>query len=71
MDQLRKALAWLKKYHFWVLSVLVAVIALACWKMAAAKLKQRACREQIHHQGGVQQPEKFRGKPFHPNDDDQ
>jgi uncharacterized protein involved in exopolysaccharide biosynthesis len=39
MDQIRKALAWLKQYHFWVLSVLVAFIGLGCW-IAAGTLSK-------------------------------
>ena len=31
MDQIRTALAWLKRHHFWVLSGLIALIALGCW----------------------------------------
>ena len=69
MDQVRKALAWLKKYHFWVLSVLVAVIALACWKMAAAKLSKELATNMSTIKAEFSNQEKFRGEPFHPNDD--
>ena len=31
MDQLRTALGWLKRQHFWVLSGLAGLIALGCW----------------------------------------
>ena len=38
MDQLRKIVGWLKRQHFWVLSVVVALIALGCWWSAAGAL---------------------------------
>ena len=41
MDQVRKALAWLKQYHFWVLSVLVVLIGLGCWWSASGALRKK------------------------------
>ena len=38
MDQWRTILAWLKRQHFWVLSVLVAPIGIACWWSALRTL---------------------------------
>jgi hypothetical protein len=38
MDQVRTALNWLKRQHFWVLSVLTALIMLVCWYSASNKL---------------------------------
>ena len=69
MDQLRKVLAWLKANHFWVLSVLVAVIALLCWKMAAAKLSKEFTANKTTITSEFNETEDFRSKPFHPNDD--
>lgn len=69
MDQVRKALAWLKRYHFWVLSVLVAVIALVCWKMAAAKLSKELATNMQTIKSAFSEQEKFRSEPFHPNED--
>jgi len=38
MDQLRTALVWLKRHHFWVLCGLVAIIALGSWAKASGKM---------------------------------
>jgi hypothetical protein len=38
MDQIRKIMSWLKQQHFWVLSGLVAAIALFCWYSASSAL---------------------------------
>src|SRR5262245_25245362 len=69
MDQVRKALTWLKRYHFWVLSVLVAVIALVCWKTSAAKLSKELATNMQTIKSAFSEQEKFRGEPFHPNED--
>ena len=39
MDQLRTILAWLKRQHFWVLSVLIALVAIGCWWSASGRLR--------------------------------
>lgn len=41
MDKLRPFIAWLKKYHFWVFSGVVAVLAIAGWFLATANLDQQ------------------------------
>ena len=38
MDQLRTALVWLQRQHFWVLWGLVALIAIGCWAKASGQL---------------------------------
>ena len=38
MDKVKIALAQLKKHHFWVLSLLVAIMALTTWSMATGDL---------------------------------
>lgn len=38
MDQVRAFLKQLVKYHFWILSVLVLIIATVCWTMASSSL---------------------------------
>jgi hypothetical protein len=38
MDQVRVFLKLLVKYHFWILSVLVLIIATVCWTMASSSL---------------------------------
>ena len=48
MDQVRTALAWLKKHHFWVLTGLVVFIALGCWWSAAKKMSAKYDADQKH-----------------------
>src|SRR5262245_38585663 len=68
MDQLRTALAWLKAQHFWVLSVLVAVIGLLCWKMASGKLGKEYSTNKGAITAEFNSEKEFRNKPFHPNE---
>lgn len=41
MDQVKKFLAVLAKYHFWILSVLAAIVCLTGWYLASASLTQK------------------------------
>ena len=68
MDQLRKILRWLKEQHFWVLSVLVALIAMFCWWSASGTLSTEfeANKSEINNQ--FNSISTLRNKPFHPND---
>lgn len=69
MDQLRKVMVWLKQYHFWVLSVLIAFIALGCWKIGAAALRKEFEANKTTIKGAFDSQTSFQSKPFHPNDD--
>jgi hypothetical protein len=69
MDQLRTALAWLKRYHFWVLSVLVALICIFCWYKGSANMDARYAKDQSTITGGFTTVTSLRNDPFHPNDD--
>lgn len=69
MDQIRKALSWLKQNHFWVLSGLIALIGLFCWWSAAGSLTKQyeANKSKIMAEFSSMQSEK--SKPFHPNEE--
>ena len=41
MEQVRIALAWIAKYHFWLLSVMAILISTAVWYLAAGDLDER------------------------------
>src|SRR6266576_3625551 len=69
MDQLRTALVWLKRHHFWVLCGLVAIIAVASWAKASAKLTTLFTTNQNTIKSGFSQVKDVRKDPFHPNDD--
>jgi hypothetical protein len=67
MDQLRTALAWLKKQHFWVLSGLVVLIPLLCWWSAAGKMSKKYDENQKRITGEFSSIQQLRSDPFHPN----
>jgi hypothetical protein len=68
MDQLRKALGWLKRQHFWVLSVLVALIAIGCWWSAAGALSKEFGVNKGEIEGKFSSLAQLKSQPFHPND---
>lgn len=69
MDQLRTALTWLKKQHFWVLSVLIALIAIGCWSKASGKMSALYTKNESDIKGGFENVSKVQSDPFHPNED--
>lgn len=69
MDQLRTALVWLKRYHFWVLSGLVAIIALVSWAKASSKLTAMFNQNQSAIKTEFTNVQNLRKDPFHPNED--
>src|SRR5262245_22674382 len=69
MDQLRTALAWLKRYHFWVLSVLIALVCVACWYKGSTNMNARYTKDQGTITGQFTTVKNLRNQPFHANDD--
>ena len=69
MDQLRTALVWLKRHHFWVLCGLVAIIAFGSWAKASAKLSALFKSNESAIKGEFGNVKKVRDDPFHPNED--
>jgi hypothetical protein len=67
MDQLKVALGWLKRQHFWVLCVIVAGIALWCWHSAASALQQESVRNQSTIKAEFDTQSQLRTEPFHAN----
>jgi hypothetical protein len=68
MDQVRTALAWLKRYHFWVLSVLVALIAVVCWYSASNKLSALYATNEKTITAEFQNLSTVKSAAFHPNE---
>jgi hypothetical protein len=68
MDQVRTALAWLKKHHFWVLTGLAVLIALGCWWSAANKMSAKYEADQKTIKGGFDIVGAVKSASFHPND---
>ena len=69
MDQLRTALVWLKRHHFWVLCGLVAIIAFGSWAKASGKLSALFTQNQTAIKGEFVNVQGIRKEPFHPNED--
>jgi hypothetical protein len=67
MDQVRAILAWLKRQHFWVLSVLVALIGIACWWKASGTLSSEFTANKQTIEGEFNSLASTRGKGFLPN----
>jgi hypothetical protein len=67
MDQVRTALAWLKRYHFWVLTVLAVLIALGCWWSASNKMSAKYALDQKTIADGFGQVNTLKSASFHPN----
>ena len=68
MDQLRTALNWLKQYHFWVLTCLVALIALFCWWSASKTMSALYDTSQRTIAGAFSNIQQVHSTPFHAND---
>jgi hypothetical protein len=68
MDQVRTALAWLKRYHFWVLTVLVVLIALGCWWSASNKMSAKYAADQSTIAAAFGQVDQVHKASFHAND---
>ncbi len=68
MDQLRTALAWLKRYHFWVLTCLVVLIPVGCWWSATKQTSAKYDANQKKIAAGFSEIESVRNAAFHAND---
>jgi len=69
MDKVRVALDWLKRHHFWVLSVLVALISVVCWAKASSKMETAFKTNKGAIEGQFSSVKGVRTDPFHPNED--
>lgn len=68
MDQLRTALKWLKQQHFWVLSVLAALIGLGCWWVVSGKMSALYETSQKTITAEFTSLATLSSAPFHPNE---
>jgi hypothetical protein len=67
MDQVRKILGWLKKNHFWVLSVLIALVSVFCWWRASGAMKKQFAENKSKIDAGFSSVSGVLGDTFHPN----
>ncbi|QDV77581.1 hypothetical protein [Botrimarina mediterranea] len=68
MDQVKVVLAWLKRHHFWVLSVLVVVITLGVWYTASSSVASQTKANISKIESEFSSIQQISGKPFKPND---
>jgi hypothetical protein len=68
MDQLKAAMAWLAKYHFWVLSGLAVLVGLVVWFLAVGDLEARYNSRKQKLDGDFQTMQGIQGEQQHPND---
>lgn len=68
MDQIKNALAWVKKYHFWVLLLVVLGLSTAAWFSASSSLASQfeSNKSKIDKEFSAQQG--LKNKPFKPNE---
>ena len=69
MEQLRSVGIWLKRYHFWVLTALATLIAVACWWKSASSLSAAYKTNKGTIDSAFSSLEQVRSKPFHANED--
>jgi hypothetical protein len=68
MDQLKVALGWLKRHHFWVLCVVIIGIALYCWNGASGALQEEFERNQGTIKTQFDAQNNLSREEFHAND---
>jgi hypothetical protein len=68
MDQLRTALGWLKRQHFWVLSGLAALIALGCWWSGTGSFSKQFNTNQSTIKAEFDNLQSVKSASFHPNE---
>ncbi len=68
MEQIRAALAWLKRQHFWVLMGLAPLIAIACWYSATGALTSKFTANKSAIDGEFTATSSIQSQAFKPND---
>ncbi|MEX2169606.1 MAG: hypothetical protein WD851_09860 [Pirellulales bacterium] len=69
MDKVRAALVWLKRHHFWLLGMLVPLLAFGAWYMGAGTLQAKTEEGKKTINGAFSLQESIITKSFYPNDD--
>jgi hypothetical protein len=68
MDQLKAAMSWLAKYHFWVLTGLAVLVGLIVWFLAVGDLEARYNTRKQKIDGDFQSMQGIQGEAQHPNE---
>lgn len=68
MDQLKVALAWMAKHHFWLLSGLVVLLSTLVWWMAAGDLVERKGQNISTINSAFSQQDQIASRSYHANE---
>ena len=69
MDKMKLLTKWLRKYHFWVLLVVVVILGTAGWCLAAGKLTRKFKDNEGAINNAFSKASTIRGTQRHPNDE--
>ncbi|TWT96063.1 hypothetical protein Pla108_31450 [Botrimarina colliarenosi] len=69
MDQVKVALAWLQKHHFWVLSLVVVIATLGVWYTSSSSVASQTKAARTKIDGEFSAVGSIQNQPFKPNDD--
>ncbi|TWT73555.1 hypothetical protein Pla123a_38910 [Posidoniimonas polymericola] len=69
MDQVKVALEWLKRHHFWVLILLAIIVASVAWQMGSSQLQTEIAANTSAIESKISAAKGIQNKPFHPNPD--
>ncbi len=68
MEQVRVALAWITKHHFWLLSALAVLLTTAVWYLAAGDLEKRKQDNLTKIKGAFSKQQQVSSRPYHANE---
>lgn len=68
MDQIKVALAWMAKHHFWLLSGMVVLLSGLAWWMAAGDLMERKKTNLEKINGAFGQQDQIAARSYHANE---
>lgn len=69
MDQVKTAMAWVAKYHFWLLAVLIVLVSTLVWWMAAGDLDKRKSENLAKIDTAFSGQDNLERRPYHANPD--
>ncbi len=64
MEQLRTTLAWIVRYHFWLLSGLVPIVAMGSWYVASSDLQEKYTTSKGTIETAFRGQERLSGRSF-------
>lgn len=68
MDQVRTALAWMARHHFWLLCGLIVLTSSVTWYLSSSALAAELAKNRKLIKAEFDACSQVRAKPYHPND---